>query len=192
MKLLIADDLNTQRLVLGMTLKKLGHQFVAAEDGQQAWEFYQQEYFPVVITDWQMPHMDGLELCRMIRARPYQQYTYVIVLTTLDSRLNYLEAIEAGTDDFLVKPFEEDLLAARLLVAQRIGGLLTEAKQLQGLLPICPECKKIRTEDDQWMKVEQFITSHTKATVQQGTCPECNKFHQEKERLLLKNLRKPS
>jgi CheY-like chemotaxis protein len=189
MKLLIADDLATQRLVLSMTLKKLGHTFAAAEDGKRAWEYYQQEHFPIVVTDWQMPDMDGLDLCRMIRSRPYEQYTYIIVLTTLDSRLNYLEAIEAGADDFLVKPFEEDLLAARLLVAQRIGSLLTEAKQIQGLLPICPECKKIRAENDQWMKVDQFITSHTKATVHQGTCPECNKFQQEKERRLLKDLR---
>jgi CheY-like chemotaxis protein len=189
MKLLIADDLTTQRLVLSMTLKKLGYTFTAAEDGKKALEYYQQEHFPIVITDWQMPHMDGLDLCRSIRTRPYEQYTYIIVLTTLDSRLNYLEAIDAGADDFLVKPFEEELLAARLLVAQRIGGLLSEAKQIQGLLPICPDCKKIRAENDQWMKVDQYITTHTKATVHQGTCPECNRFHQEKERRILKDLR---
>jgi CheY-like chemotaxis protein len=188
MHLLIADDLTTQRLVLSMTLKKLGHTFVAAKDGKEAFGFFRKEYFPIVITDWQMPNMDGLELCRMIRAEPYEQYTYVVVLTTLDSKLNYLEALDAGANDLLVKPYDEELLAARLLVGQRIGALLTEVKQLRGLVPICPSCKKVRAEGDQWIEVRQFLSTHTNADVVQGTWPSCNSAHQEADRQLRRKL----
>lgn len=192
MNVLIADDLTTHRLILRMTLQKLGHTFKVAEDGVQAWELFQKEYFPVVITDWQMPHMDGLELCRRIRTQPYEQYTYVIVLTTLDSKLNLLEALDAGADDFLVKPYDEQIFAARLVVAQRISNLLTEARQLQGLVPICPSCRKIRTQDDHWLDVRTFLATQTAANVVQGICPACKKAQQEAERDLVRRLRKPA
>jgi DNA-binding response OmpR family regulator len=151
---------------------------------------YQKEYYPIIVTDWQMPTLDGLEFCRQIRAQPYEHYTYIVLLTLLDSKVNHLEALEAGADDFLVKPYEEDILGARLLVAQRIGGLLTEARQLQGLLPICPKCKKIRAENEQWMKVENFLATHTKAVVLTGMCPECNKAQVEIDRGILQKLRR--
>lgn len=190
MKVLIADDMTTHRLVLSMTLKKLGHEFVAAEDGREAWAFFKKEYFPVVITDWQMPHVDGLDLCRLIRGEPNEQYTYVIVLTTLDSKVNYLEAMDAGADDFLAKPYEEDRLTARLLVGERMASLLTEAKQLQGLVPICPSCKKIRGEGDEWVDVKQFLTTHnTQADVVQAVCPACCKARLDSDREVIRSLR---
>jgi CheY-like chemotaxis protein len=189
MRILTADDMGTQRVVLNMTLKKLGHEAVCTEDGKEAWERYQQEYFPVVITDWQMPYLDGPGLCRLIRTHPHDKYTYVIMLTTLSSKPDFLEAIEAGADDFLIKPYDEDLLAANLCVAERIGSLLTEAKQLQGLLPMCPTCKKLRAENGQWLKVDEYINSHTKAEVVSGTCPECSRPFREADRRLVKSLR---
>jgi sigma-B regulation protein RsbU (phosphoserine phosphatase) len=177
------------RLLLRQALEKLGHDFVEAEDGQMAWEIYQREHFPVLITDWQMPRLDGLQLCQLVRNCPREQYTYVIVLTSLDSRVNYLEAIQAGTDDFLTKPFEDDLLGARLLVAERLGGLLTQAKQMEGLFPICPQCRKIRADDRQWIKVEDYLSRRLKHTVVQGACPACNKAQRDREKNLLRNLR---
>jgi CheY-like chemotaxis protein len=191
MKLLIADDMGTHRTILSMSLKKLGHEFVAAEDGQQAWEMFQKQFFPIVVTDWQMPRLDGIGLCRRIRQEPHEQYTYILVLTTLDGRMNYLEAIDAGADDFLVKPYEEDLLAARLLVGQRIGSLMTKVKHFEGMLPMCPTCRKIRAEDDHWMRVEQYFAKYTKANIVHGSCPECSKALQVSDRGLLKRLRAP-
>ncbi|HEX9998528.1 MAG TPA: diguanylate cyclase [Abditibacterium sp.] len=123
MKILIAEDDMTSRLVLGATLKKLGHEVTATSDGQQAWARLSEEYFPLLISDWMMPDMDGLELCRLIRAANQKQYTYIILLTALGGRNSFLEGLDAGADDFITKPFDEELLAARLRVAERILAL---------------------------------------------------------------------
>lgn len=173
MKILIADDMKVARLVLEMALKKLGHEVVSTEDGEQAWQAFRQGDFPVIITDWQMPFVDGPELCRRIRAEPRPRYTYIVMVTSLDTKPDYMTAIEAGTDDFLIKPFDEEMLAARLHVAERIGGLLSEMQQLNGLLPICPTCKKIRDEKDQWTQVEKYVATHMHSVVSQRQCPVC-------------------
>jgi sigma-B regulation protein RsbU (phosphoserine phosphatase) len=173
MKILIADDMKVARLVLDMALKKLGHDVVATENGEEAWQAFREGDFPVLITDWQMPIVDGPELCRRIRAEPRPRYTYILMITSLDTKPDYMAAIEAGTDDFLTKPFDTEMLAARLQVAQRIGGLLSEMQQLHGLLPICPTCKKIRDENDQWTQVEQYVATHTQSVVSQRQCPQC-------------------
>ena len=123
MKILIAEDDTTSRLVLAATLKKMGHEVTAAHNGQQAWAMLEQEHFPLVISDWMMPDMDGLELCRRIRARHQMTYTYIILLTALGGKTNYLDAMDAGADDFITKPFDADQLAARLRVAERILDL---------------------------------------------------------------------
>ena len=123
MKILIAEDDMTSRLLFGATLKKLGHSVTAVEDGRKAWDAWRQDSYPLLISDWMMPNVDGLELCRMIRAEHSLQYTYVILLTAMDSKGSYLEGMDAGADDFITKPFDEELLAARLRVAERILGL---------------------------------------------------------------------
>jgi CheY-like chemotaxis protein len=173
MKILIADDMKVFRLVLEMALKKLGHEVVATTDGEEAYQAFRQGDFPVLITDWQMPTVDGLELCRRVRSEPRPRYTYIMMVTSLDTTPDYMTAIEAGTDDFLIKPFNEEMLAARLHVAQRIGGLLGEMQQLKGLLPICPTCKKIRDEHDQWTQVEMYAATHLNTVVSQRQCPVC-------------------
>lgn len=172
-KILIAEDDPVSRRVLATTLEKMGHDVRATEDGRQAWEAFQTEYFPVVVSDWMMPDLDGLEVCRLIRAAPRERYTYFILLTALEGRTNYLEAIEAGVDDFLVKPLDRDLLAARLRVAERILGLHQHIQQLEGLLPICSYCKSIRDEQGNWQVIEHYIEKRSKAEFTHGICPTC-------------------
>lgn len=123
MKILIAEDDTISRLVLGATLKKLGHDVTATVDGQQAWDALGKEHFSLLISDWMMPDMDGLELCRRIRAGNQAQYTYIILLTALSGKTSYLDGMDAGADDFITKPFDADQLAARLRVADRILAL---------------------------------------------------------------------
>jgi len=123
MKILIAEDDATSRLLFAATLRKLGHTVTAIEDGRKAWEAWQKDEYPLLISDWMMPDIDGLQLCRMIRSEPGLQYTYIILLTALDSKGSYLEGMDAGADDFITKPFDEEQLAARLRVAERILGL---------------------------------------------------------------------
>ena len=172
MKILIADDDATSRLVLEATLRKLGHEVVVTENGRQAWEAFRQEYFPVLISDWLMPRLDGLMLCRTIRETMHSNYTYIILLTMLGGKTNYLEAMEAGADDFITKPFDEEQLAARLHVAERILGLRQHVKQLEGLLSICAYCKKIQ-EQGAWYELESYISQHSEAKFSHTYCPEC-------------------
>jgi two-component system chemotaxis response regulator CheY len=123
MKILIAEDDTTTRLIFGATLRKMGHTVTAVEDGRKAWKAWQQEEYSLLISDWIMPDIDGLELCKRIRAQPSLQYTYIILLTSMDGKGSYLEGMDAGADDFITKPFDEEQLAARLRVAERIIAL---------------------------------------------------------------------
>ncbi len=123
MKILVADDDEISRLILASALKKLGYEVVAAENGLKALEAFRKDEFSVLISDWLMPGMDGLALCREVRKVPRENYTYIVLLTALDGRSNYLVAMDAGADDFMTKPFDSDQLKGRIQVAERIIGL---------------------------------------------------------------------
>ena len=120
MNVLVAEDDDITRLLLGSALSKLGHQVHEATDGRGAWEAWQQDHYSLVISDWMMPHVDGLELCRRIRLNERSDFTYLILLTARVGKANYLGAMEAGVDDFITKPFEKDQFLARVRVATRI------------------------------------------------------------------------
>ena len=177
MKILIADDSRLCRVVLGATLKTLGHEAVPVTDGEEAWDRLRQEHFPVIISDWLMPGVGGLDLCRLVRGRDTGKYQYFILLTSQDDRASYLHAMEAGVDDFLAKPVDEEQLRARLGVAERILGLQSEVKALAGLLPICMYCKKIRDDEDYWQQLETYISQRTHAEFSHGVCPPCYDQH---------------
>ena len=123
MNTLIADDDPITRLLLSSALTALGHTVREATNGREAWYAWLTGEYPLVISDWLMPDLDGLEFCRRIRAEPRADYSYIILLTACSGKTNYLEAMTAGADDFITKPFEKDALAARVRVAERILGL---------------------------------------------------------------------
>src|SRR5215831_11591889 len=120
MKVLIAEDDRDSRELLSWLLEKLGYQVVATENGKQAWEAFSRDKFRLVISDLLMPDVDGLELCRRIRGAKLAKYTYIILLTALIGKKDYLDGMEAGADDFITKPFDPDELRARIGVAERI------------------------------------------------------------------------
>jgi two-component system chemotaxis response regulator CheY len=123
MKILIAEDQAPAALFLRRTLERMGHQPLVVSDGEAAWNAVREQSIPLVISDWVMPRMDGLELCRRVRARTSAEgcpYTYVILLTSKDSRQDKLDGLRAGADDFLTKPPDPDELAIRLEIAARI------------------------------------------------------------------------
>ena len=120
MNVLIADDDAVTRLLLGSALSKLGHVVYPTENGCEAWEAWQRDHFSLVISDWMMPDLDGLELCRRIRRNERSDFTYVILLTARTGKTNYLDAMDSGVDDFISKPFDKDQLVARVRVATRI------------------------------------------------------------------------
>ncbi len=173
MKVLIAEDDMVSRVVLSEHLRKLAHGVIAVEDGRKAWESYQNEDIRMVISDWMMPEMDGLELCRQIRAEKRSNYTYIIMLTALSGRRNFLEGMDAGADDFIVKPLDPEELKARVRVGERILGLQQEVHELRGLLPICSYCKKIRDDRNTWTQLEQYVSQHSQLLFSHSLCPEC-------------------
>lgn len=179
MKILIADDDATSRLILEGTLRKIGHEVVSCKDGKEAWDLFGKEYFPVLISDWLMPVVDGPTLCRTIRGSYREHYTYIILLTVLGGKENFIAAMDGGADDFITKPFDEDQLAARLRAAERILGLHGHIRQLEGLLPICAYCKSIRNNDGGWEPIDTYVHEHSEVTFSHGICPGCfRKFMQ--------------
>jgi len=120
MKVLIADDDGVSRRLLQSYLQKWGYEVVVATDGLEAWQLFQQEDFPLVITDWMMPGMDGPELIRKIRASEREHYVFTILLTSRSQKEDVVEGMEAGADDFVNKPFDRDELHVRLRAGERI------------------------------------------------------------------------
>ena len=174
LRVLVVEDEAVSRESLCAALRDLGHDVIAAVDGVEAWARYRSDPdVNVVISDWMMPEMDGLDLCRHIRGEEKTTYTYVILLTVKSGRGSYLEGMNASADDFVTKPFDRDELAARLRVAGRIVTLHREVSQLKSLLPICAYCKKIREPDDKWVPFEAYIARHTSIDLSHSICPEC-------------------
>jgi two-component system cell cycle response regulator len=127
MKVLIAEDDKDSRELLSWILQKLGYQVTAAENGKEAWDAFRKGRFRLVISDVLMPEADGFELCRRIRQHKQSKYTYIIIITALIGKKDYLEGMEAGADDFVTKPFDPDELKARLRVAERIISFQEQA-----------------------------------------------------------------
>lgn len=120
MHILIADDDPITRLLLKSILSALGHTVSEAADGEEAWEMWKRERQPLIISDWLMPRADGLELCRRVRAESSAEFTYILLLTARSGNAHYVEAIDAGADDFATKPLDQQRLGARIRVAERL------------------------------------------------------------------------
>ncbi len=123
MKVLLAEDGLTMRRLLSSQLESWGYEVTIAEDGAAAWKEFEKSHFPLVLTDWVMPEVDGLELIRRIRAREQSEYVYIVLLTARSAREDLVEAMEAGADDFLGKPCNPKELRVRLRAGERIIGL---------------------------------------------------------------------
>jgi two-component system chemotaxis response regulator CheY len=123
MKILIADDEPGTRLLVSSAVARLGHEPTVGADGDEAWRLYEEHTPDVVITDWQMPGLDGTELARRIRAAPGDGYTYVVVLTGAADENAAREAMEAGADDVVSKPLDPADLERKLIAAARVTGL---------------------------------------------------------------------
>jgi phosphoserine phosphatase RsbU/P len=188
MKVLIAEDNTVSRRLLETTLMRWGYEVVVASDGVEAWEALQGDDAPsLAILDWMMPGMDGLEVCRRIRKMPSSTPPYLILLTAKGGREDLVTGLEAGANDYVTKPFNREELRARVQVgvrmvelqqslADRVKALeeaLARVKQLQGLLPICSYCKKIRDDQNYWQQVESYIAEHSQAQFSHSICPDC-------------------
>lgn len=177
MKVLIAEDDPVSRRILEKLLTNKGYAAVVCDDGMQAWQLYQEGGFRLIISDWMMPEIDGLDLVRRIRESHRTEYCYFILLTAKTGKANFLEAMDAGVDDYLTKPLDVDEIKVRIRVAERILAMQSEIQILHGTLPICAWCKQIRDDDRLWHSVEEYFSSHTDADFSHSICPACEHAH---------------
>ena len=192
MRILIADDDFTSRVMLAALLKKSGHEVVETTNGSESWEELRKPDAPrLAILDWMMPEMDGPEVVRRVRALETDQPPYIIMLTTRGEKADIIAGLDAGADDYLAKPFHPGELRARVEVGRRLIEMqeqlatqvrelrqaLEHIKTLQGILPICMHCKKIRNDTGYWEQVEAYVGRHSEALFSHGIYPECMKQH---------------
>jgi DNA-binding response OmpR family regulator len=134
MKVLIADDDPVSRKLLHSYLQKWGYEVVAAADGNEAWRLFEAGDFPLVITDWMMPGLDGPDLIGRIRASTRGNYVYTILLTARSQKEDVVTGMDAGADEFLSKPFDRDELRVRLRAGQRIIDLEQHLRETEAAL----------------------------------------------------------
>jgi sigma-B regulation protein RsbU (phosphoserine phosphatase) len=187
MRVLIADDDRIGTTILSRALAQWQFDVSVVHDGETAWTTIQRESPQLAIVDWMMPALDGPGLCRRIRETAATAHMYVILLTSRDSRADLVAGLGAGADDYLVKPFDPGELRARVQVGVRVLGLqerlaervaelevaISTVKRLQGLIPICSYCKRIRSDSDDWEQLESYISEHSEAQFSHGICPQC-------------------
>jgi DNA-binding response OmpR family regulator len=186
-RILLADDDVPTLHVLERIVRRAGHEPLPAADGAEAWAIFQREPVECVVTDWGMPFLSGVDLCREIRGAPDRSWAYVVLLTGRTEKADVLAGIAAGVDDFVTKPFDTDVLRAKIHAAGRVLELerklrgrvadleaaLAEVKTLRGLIPICMYCKKVRDAAEAWQAVEQYVAHHSDAVFSHGVCPTC-------------------
>ena len=120
MQILVAEDDFVSRGFLKKILESFGHKCLVAENGLEAWDLFQKNAIKFVISDWMMPKMDGITLCRKIREKKLPHYVYFIILTSQDRKEDTVAGLKAGADDYILKPFEPEELKARIHAGQRI------------------------------------------------------------------------
>jgi phosphoserine phosphatase RsbU/P len=189
MKVLIAEDDPVSRRLLQAALIKWGYDVTVTSNGREAWEALQTREVPsLLVLDWLMPEMDGVEVCRQARQVPALKSAYILLLTSRGSKEDIVKGLEAGADDYVTKPFDHGELRARVQVGSRVVQLqsvladrvqeleeaIASVKTLQGLLPICCYCKKIRDDGNYWHRVESYISGHANVRFSHGICPDCS------------------
>jgi DNA-binding response OmpR family regulator len=188
MKILIAEDDPVSRKLLQAHLTKWAFEVIAVNDGKKAWETLKRPDSPrLAILDWMMPEIDGIELCKNIRQLERCQYTYIIMLTAKKQTEEIAAGLNLGADDYIIKPFDPIELKSRINSGIRILELesalgnkirelrdaLDHVKTLQGLLPICMHCKKIRDDSNTWKNIELYIEEHSEVMFTHSLCREC-------------------
>ncbi|HAN05501.1 MAG TPA: response regulator [Elusimicrobia bacterium] len=178
MKILVVDDDQSSLLLSKLVVEKCGHEALAVSDSSLALETIRREGIRVVVSDWVMPGLSGLDLVRGVRENPLQPYVYFIILTgTKIGNIDFMEAMDAGADDYMQKPVNRDLLRIRLRVAQRILSLDTEVNDLRKLIHICSYCKRILRDDKAYESVEAYVSRHAAVNFSHGICKACLQKH---------------
>lgn len=188
MTVLVADDHEINRKLLHSIFSKAGYDVLQATNGTEALEILKNATGPMVgLIDWEMPEMEGIEVCRRARSLKLAPLLFLIVVTVRDSKQDVVAGLEAGANDYVTKPFDQTELLARVKIGAQMVELqqaltqhvreleeaLTRVKQLSGLLPICSYCKKIRDDKNYWERVDAYVSKHSEAQFSHSICPQC-------------------
>lgn len=188
MKILIAEDEYTTRLMVQVCLENWGYSIESVEDGKKAWDIINQKNPPqIAVLDWEMPGISGIDLCRKIKSLDRSSPIHVILLTARDSKNDISQGFEAGADDYITKPFNDDELGARIRVAERIvtiqSSLNSSLEELREALDmvqsfeepvaVCSKCQKIGAFDGSWRTPEKLLEYPVDPRFIQLDCPSC-------------------
>jgi DNA-binding response OmpR family regulator len=187
-KILIAEDEYTTRLMVQVCLENWGYSIESVEDGKKAWDIINQKNPPqIAVLDWEMPGISGIDLCRKIKSLDRSSPIHVILLTARDSKNDISQGFEAGADDYITKPFNDDELGARIRVAERIvtiqSSLNSSLEELREALDmvqsfeepvaVCSKCQKIGAFDGSWRTPEKLLEYPVDPRFIQLDCPSC-------------------
>jgi len=195
MRVVIAEDDVTSRKMLELMLSKVGMEVISTDNGKDALYHLTQKDAPkIAILDWMMPEMNGITVCEAIKTMHLKNPPYIILLTTMDKKEDIILGLQAGANDYVTKPFNTGELTARLDVGRRVVELQTTLNKrvqelqdalshiatLQGIIPICMCCHKIRNDQESWQKIEHYIEAHSEAQFSHSVCPDCmTKYYSE-------------
>jgi DNA-binding response OmpR family regulator len=206
-KILVVDD-EADNLQVILSALNDKYEILTALDGHDAISLLTEHKMDLILLDVMMPDINGFEVCKIIKANSSFVDIPVIFLTAMDSLEGARQGLDVGGIDYLTKPVDLDLLKLRvrnhietkerndlvkeqrdLLVRQKaeLEAALVSIKQLEGIIPICSFCKKIRADQESWQLLEQYFTEHSQAIFCQGVCPDCL----EKQLKLLSTYRLP-
>lgn len=192
MRILVADDNEITVFKLTELLSELHYEVIVARDGEEAWKQMSDDDAPkIALLDWRMPGRDGVTICQMIRQQRRSIAPYIILLTGNDDKRDIIKGLEAGADDYVTKPYDIDILKVRIKAGERVINLQSELsdriealnqsvkhiERLQGIIPICMYCKRIRNDKESWDQIDQYITEHSNAQFSHSMCPECYETH---------------
>ena len=189
MKILIAEDEFTTRMMIQVCLENWGYRVESVTNGEEAWAKLQKADAPhIAILDWEMPVLDGLEVCRRAKEMDVENPPYVILLTSRDSKVDIIRGFDAGADDYMTKPFNDNELRARTRVAERLvrtqsslsesvaelREALNQLEMLESSVKVCRTCQKIYNKyDRQWQQFDDVLKNGDDPQFVIETCPQC-------------------
>jgi len=188
-KILIAEDELTTRMLVQVSLENWGYRVESVVNGQDAWlALKQKDAAQIAILDWEMPELDGPEVCRRMKEMGEGNSPYIILLTGRDSDNDIVKGFDAGADDYMTKPFNDNELRARVRVAERmvrtqnsLSDSVTELKEVLNHLEMIREgvavcqscCHILSNDDDQWYSIEESVKNQDDPRFIQTVCPSC-------------------
>jgi len=172
--ILIVDD-NLQNLnVLGSHLEKAEYEVAVSTNGKDALDYLKEELVDLILLDIMMPKMNGYEVCIKLKENEITKNIPVIFLTAMGDAEDIVKGFEAGGVDFITKPYHAAELLMRVSTHIELYKARNEIKALQGIIPICSHCKKIRDDEGFWSQVESYISKRTDTHFSHSVCPDCS------------------